>query len=702
VAQESSFGITEKGMFRHSLHFVSYSGLALLTWGHHAQAQEPLEEIIVTADFRQSGLNEIAGSVSVLDAALLARRNALHLEDVLLNAPNVNLASGASRARFYQIRGIGERGQFAEPLNASVGVLIDGVDYSGIGSAALLYDVEQVEVLMGPQGTRYGSNALAGLINLQGNSPTTEFTSGLQVQAENYAGTGLAGYLSGPLGETLTARVSAQRLDSDGYNTNQYLHRPTNTRDEQALRGKLHWQAADTLSVDLTIADFQLDNGYDVFSLDNVRDTLADEPGADRQDSTLVSLRARGEDLGGVTVEAMLTGATSDTAYGYDEDWVHTGFHPWEYSSTDWYFRDTHTNSAELRLLSTPQTALLGGRTDWVTGLYVLERDVALSRVYTYLPGPFTSAYDTRRTAWYIDTNTEIGAQWTLDLGLRAEQFDAGYRDNEGVAFAPDDTLYGGKVALNYHTPGGALLYTALSRGYKTGGFNTDGTLDADLREFGEEVLWNLETGYKGSLLEGKLDLQATLFWMERQDVQISSSTIRARDDGSVEFIDYVGNAAGGFNRGLELSARYAFNSRVQFHGNLGLLDSEYDNFINSSGDNLDGRQQAHAPDYQFTAGVAWQVTPNLALDLNLQGRDAFYFSDSHNTRSKAYALLNASAQYQWRNIRLTAWGRNLGDEDYRVRGYYFGNDPRIEYAARSYTQLGEPARYGLTLNLDF
>ena len=136
-----------------------------------------IEEIIVNADYRQSSINDIASSVTVLDANLIQNKNAQHLEDILANAPNVNFSSGASRARFYQIRGIGERGQFAEPLNSSVGVIIDGVDFSGIGNAALLYDVEQVEILLGPQGTRYGSNALAGLINLQSKAPTEPIPS---------------------------------------------------------------------------------------------------------------------------------------------------------------------------------------------------------------------------------------------------------------------------------------------------------------------------------------------------------------------------------------------------------------------------------------------------------------------------------------------------------------------------------------------
>ena len=700
VHESSSY--PEKGMCQHRSLHTSLSGFVLLALNGSIQAQQPLEEIVVTADFRQSSINDMAGSVSVLDEATIARKNALHLEDILLNAPNVNLASGASRARFYQIRGIGERGQFAEPLNASVGVLLDGVDYSGLGSAALLYDVEQVEILMGPQGTRYGSNALAGLINLQSRSPSEEFTTGLQLQSENYEGKGIAGYISGTLSNHLSARLSAQKLHSDGFSNNIFLQKPTNTRDEQAIRGKFQWLSDNGISVSLTIADFDLDNGYDVFSLDNVRDTVADEPGMDKQDSTLVSMQLKAGNLDSVGLEAYVTFADSDTAYGYDEDWVYAGFHPWEYSSTDYYFRNNDTASAEIRLLSTPQTAMFSGRTSWVSGLYVLARDVELQREYTYLAAPFISAYDTTRTAWYLDTSTDHGARWTLDFGLRAEKFRAAYADNEAVSFKPEDSLYGGKLALNYHIGNENLLYLSMSRGYKTGGFNTDGTLDADLREFGEEVLWNYEAGFKGQLFNDRLNLQAALFWMERKDVQISSSTIRTRNDGSVEFIDYLGNAAGGYNRGAELSVSMQLVKGVQLYGNLGLLDSEYDDFTNSAGDNLDGRQQAHAPDYQFTWGLTWESITGFGIDVNLQGRDAFYFSDSHNARSGAYTLLNASLRYQWQNIGLTLWGRNLADEAYKVRGYYFGNDPRNGYIPTAYTQLGEPLRYGLTLNLEF
>ncbi len=235
--------------------------LALVASSSHAQ----IEEIVVTADFRASTLNNIPASITVLDTELMKRKNALHLEDVLLNAPNVNVASGASRARFFQLRGIGETGQFIEPLNPSVGLMIDGVDFSGVGGAAMLYDIEQVEVLMGPQGTRYGSNALAGLINLQSRAPTNELRYGMQVQAENYAGRGFAAYVSGPASDKVAYRLSAQTLESDGFSENLFLGKPTNLRDEQTLRGKVRITPAAGITLDVTTAFIDINNGYDAF-----------------------------------------------------------------------------------------------------------------------------------------------------------------------------------------------------------------------------------------------------------------------------------------------------------------------------------------------------------------------------------------------------------------------------------------------------
>ena len=156
----------------------------------------PIEEVVVTGEFRDTTLERTAASVGVIAPG--EQRDAVnHLEELLGRVANVNYASGASRARFVQIRGIGERGQFAEPFVSSVGTLIDGVDVSGMGAAAAtLYDVAQVEVFRGPQGTLFGANALAGLINVVTNDPTDVFTARGRLDAGDYDYLGAAGVVS--------------------------------------------------------------------------------------------------------------------------------------------------------------------------------------------------------------------------------------------------------------------------------------------------------------------------------------------------------------------------------------------------------------------------------------------------------------------------------------------------------------------------
>ena len=669
-----------------------------------AQEQESpgIEEIIVNADYRLSDLNDIPSSVIVLDENLIQNRNAQHLEEVLLNAPNVNFSSGSSRARFFQIRGIGERGQFSEPLNSSVGVIIDGIDFSGIGNASLLYDIDQVEVFLGPQGTRYGSNALAGLINLQSKAPTKDLSYGLKLESGDYNSKGLGGYLSGPLSERFSYRISAQQIKSDGFNTNRFLNDETNTRNERVVRGKINGELLDDVELDLTASTIKLNNGYDAFSLNNDRDTLSDQPGSDIQDSELLSAKISVSRFKHFTFDTLLGYGDSHAEYSYDEDWVYDGFHPWGYSSTDQYNRDRSTGSTEFRFTSSEEGRILFDTTDWVFGFYYLGQEESLERTYTFLTEDFVSKYDTKRLAIYGETDTQLNDDWNLTLGIRGERFSADYHDSSLVNFSPSENLVGGRITLTYNTSTETLMYTTISQGYKAGGFNTDGTLDSDLRDFDSEGLLNYEIGFKGMLFDNRFQTQLALFFMNRDDVQISSSIVRTRDDGSSEFIDYIGNAAAGSNYGLEFSGNFKATERVDFYGSLGLLKTRYDDFINSAGDNLEGREQAHAPSYQYSLGANIRLGNNVDFGLNILGKDSFYFSDSHGVQSNAYHLINANLSYSWENWKAMLWGRNLTDEDYFVRGFYFGNDPRDNYLSKGYTQLGEPARVGVTINLDF
>ncbi len=141
-----------------------------------APAQQParLEPVVVTATLRPGPVDRRPGGVTVLAGDAVHEAGVVHLEELLPQLPSLSWAGASSRPRYFQLRGIGELEQYQGAPNPSIGFLVDEIDFSGIGMIASLFDVEQVEVLRGPQGTRYGANALGGLIKLKTRDPVPD------------------------------------------------------------------------------------------------------------------------------------------------------------------------------------------------------------------------------------------------------------------------------------------------------------------------------------------------------------------------------------------------------------------------------------------------------------------------------------------------------------------------------------------------
>ena len=664
---------------------------------------QQLDEIIVRGELRKVALDDATSSVSVLSPGPRRPGAISHLEDILGQAANVNFSSGASRARFVQIRGIGERGQFAEPLNASVGLLLDGVDMSGIGTAATLFDIEQMEIFRGPQGTLYGANALAGLINVISRAPSPEFGGSVMLDAGQFNSRGIGVAVTGPLHEKLQARLALRAYQDDGFIDNAFLGRDnTARRDEETLRGKLRWTPADGSEVNITLGRLTSENGYDNFSLDNNRVTLSDNPGRDRQSSHFGSVQWSVDLAPEWQLIASAGHARSDIDYGYDEDWTFVGFHPNGYSSTDRYQRDRRTSTLDMRVLANDLISGTNGSPSWVLGLFGLTQSVDLERTYTFLDAPYRSAYEINRVALYGEVNWPLWNALRLGVGLRGERHDAKFADSNGSHFSPTDKVLGGRIQLDFSFAENGVIYGGVARGYKAGGFNTDGTLDPDLREFAPEVLWNAEIGWRQRWGAGRVSTRASLFYMWRDDVQINTSIVRERANGSSEFIDFTGNGARGTNAGLEFQVDARLSERLTVFANLGLLDTAFKDYINGAGADLSGREQAQAPRYQLYAGAEYRFFPRWFTRVDLEARDAYFFSDSHNLRSDAYELVHASLGYESTRWSVKLWVRNLTDEDMPVRGFFFGNDPRDGYKARGFTQLGAPRHAGVTMSVDW
>lgn len=667
-----------------------------------SNADDAIDEIIVSSDFRESQLKNIATSISVIDSEVIGQRNSRHLEELLALTPNVNFASGASRGRYFQIRGIGERSQFVAPLNPSVGTYVDGIDFTGFGGAATLLDIDQVEVLRGSQGTRFGANALAGVINLKSADPSQESQGYIKTSASSYNAKNMETALGGSISDQWLYRVAIGKTLADGFIENTTLNKKdTNNIDELTSRLKLRYLARDNLTIDFTALYLDIDNGYDAFSLDENRMTMSDEPGHDRQKSTAFAINSNWEKSNIVSINTILTSNRTDAEYGYDEDWTGPELQP-EYQAFDNYLRDIARDSAEIRLVSGPEGQISGS--DWLIGVYHQTSTIDLTKVYTYDP-VFTSQYDAKTSSLFAQTSTPLGDNIALTSGLRFEKWQSDYSDSALINGRNNENLVGGKLALEFSTEANDLVYLSLTRGYKAGGFNSEAKLPSESdRDFDTEHQWSYEIGGKFYSPDGKITNHITAFYTDRKDLQLKSSALES--DG-IGWIDFTTNAGKGYSYGVEWEMTWQLQDNLTVASSLGVLKTKITEHNNSDPDafNLENRAAAHAPEYNFATSVHYDLSEKLSAILEVEGKDNFYYSDSHNYQSQSYSLVNARLVYSANSFELSAFVNNATDKDYGVRGFSgWDADPRsgVGFDDTEFQQLGAPKVIGISARVEF
>lgn len=666
-------------------------------------ADESIERIEVTGDFVQESLQTLSASAVQFTEQDIAVRGAVHLADLLNVAANVNFASGASRGRYVQIRGIGERSQFVDPINASVGLQIDHISYAGIGHAALLFDNQDVTIYRGPQGTRFGADALAGLIDIHSNDAANQDGS-VHFGLGNYQQKSWRFANGKQLTEQFSARVALLQQQSDGYIHNAFLNRDdTAGTDEQAFKLATLWQHSVDASTKVNLHYIDINNGYDNFSLDNTRTTLSDQPGHDQLLSKAVALEHQQTGWHAADLLVIATALNADSQYGYDEDWAYDGMHEYGYSSTDDYDRQLQRRSVEVRLNG--KQKLFNDKSQWLSGVFYEQQSQGLARNYTY-ENPFASEFTLDRSAWFGQLITDVAPAVQLISGIRIEHSQWQYDDSNGISRDNSATDWGLKLALEYQVTDATMIYTALNHGYKIGGVNGQAlgktfapeyaAVKDKLLEhstFAAEQLWNGEFGVKGSNLDGSKTVRVAAFYMYRDDVQTKQYLVNG-----TKFVDYIGNATSGRNYGIEAEYQWQYSEKLRFETQLGWLKSS----LNSETTSIDGRDQAHAPRYQYSFQGYWSLADHWTWQAGVEGKAKFYFSDSHDQQSGHSNLVNTSLQYQQDDIALRFWVRNLFDQQYANRGFYFGNDPRDDYTEKAYYQWAEPRVMGVDFELSF
>jgi outer membrane receptor protein involved in Fe transport len=703
-----------------------------------------LDEIVVTATLRSTPAIDVPASVTVLDRRTLEDAGRVNFEDVLGLIPNLNWAGDTALPRYFQLRGIGELEQYQGAPNPSVGFLIDDIDFSGLGTAGTLYDIDQVDVLRGPQPTRYGANALAGLIYLKSAEPTDTPYARVDLDGGDYGTNSQGAVISGPI-ESLDSgfRLAVQRYYSNGYYHDLYLNRDdTNRQDEYTYRAKWAFTPSDRLRIEVTALEVDIDNGYDAFTIDNSRNTESDQPGVDSQHSTGVSMRTHYLASDTIGFTAIATYAKSIIKYSYDGDWGNPVL--WAPVATVYQYseiqnRDRTTKTLELRL-GTESNQGFG----WLAGFYGNQLDESLVDLslgdYQPLgqpPNPaddqsddvINSGYRARNIALFGELDGDLAADLRWSLGLRGERWSANYQGtttdflgtNTGYTYGPvtptaiesvtpaalnpANDLWGGHASLTYKLDPGQSIYATLVRGYKAGGFNLSQGLLPNQLSFNPETDVNIETGYKADMLDHRLTVNADVFYLHRHDAQIKTS-FQSDPTNPDDFVYYTGNAASGHNYGLESEVEWRAADRVTLGADLGLLQTYFEDFVQQGASGSTtltvSRELPDAPHWQAAVNATYRDPRGPFARIDATGMGGYYFDLPPNfTTSKPYGLLHGKVG--WETARWSAYlsGRNLLNKRYPVRGFYFGDVPP-NFPNEVYIQLGDPRTWVASVSVNF
>jgi iron complex outermembrane receptor protein len=541
-------------------------------------------EIIVTAQKRQQSINDIGMSINAVDGEQLIRQGITQVEDLSRIVPGLTVQKTAYGVPVYTMRGVGffETSLAATP---AVSVYTDEVPlpYSAMTRLAI-FDIERVEALKGPQGTLFGQNATGGAINYIASKPTDSLAAGGKVSIGRFGRVEAEGYLSGPLSDTLRARIALGTNQGGDWQKSYTRKDKLGSADQIQTRASLDWTPTDTISSLLSVNYWRdksdtiapqliaitpavpsaLLPGIANYPLSPANNRAADwTPGVDlaRNDKFVqLSLRSDVELSDDVKL-------TSITSYAH--------FDGQAVSDNDGTIYDDPTSYTSGSIKSFQQELRLSGETDklkWIAGVNY-ERDTIHDRILPFTPdGSNTTIFgikfdysrndgDTEAEVYAAFGNLEYeisseikvygGARYTqdkrkfaactydVDGGISAiftvlsgatEPLPAGACVTLNASFQPAvfrDTLKQDNVSWRAGVewrPGGGrnLLYASVSKGYKAGSFPTAAaSFYTQFLPVGQESVIAYEAGGKFSLLDRNLQLNGALFYYDYSDKQL-------------------------------------------------------------------------------------------------------------------------------------------------------------------------------------
>lgn len=696
-----------------------------------------IDDIVVTARKRSERLQDVPVAITAVQAAALASQGAVDIQSVAAVTPGLFYQSiEPSRPNIY-LRGIGSR-TFDSGSESSVGTFIDGV-YIGRfgGQIASLVGVERIEVLKGPQGALFGRNTIGGAISVTTKAPSSEFEGDVSASynrqshfdSDGFRGTAL---LTGPLTKdgAVRALIAGGYSDDDGHVLAINDGRRYNGLKATTLRGRLAFDASDTLTIDLAGDYLRTRNrlGFQSDDVDGQRpEQLLVTPGlsspvpSDPYRITQNPVSNNLVEAGGAALTVNNDGdrvaITSITAYRKgsqrsDSDIDGTLFD----SVTNPVRESSHQFSQELRFTSVPGGALtFGDRLQWIVGGYYYSEDA--DRTDSLRLGPdnvvvaffaggipvnniFRVKVRTRSFALFGQASVSLAENLTLDLGLRYSNdrkravSSADANINLPIFVPANFTVrprgswssLDPSVTLSYRPSRDVLLFASYTSGFKSGAFQLQPYVpEVASVVVDPEELNAYQGGVKADLLDRRLRINAAAFYYDYKNIQLPRIDIPP--GGQIPII-FLSNAATSTVKGFEIEGFGILSDNLRIEYGYSYLDAKFKKYIFNSTLDFSGNRLPRAP--RHTLSLTGVVTaPISSGEIELRGSmnyvSKFSFEPDNalrdpGTNEPGRTLFDASLGVSFDNgLSLSVWGRNLTDHAYRssvlnISGYRLDN----------------------------
>lgn len=710
---------------------------------------KPLDTVTITAQKRDQIAQEVPIAVTVVGADFLQKSGGASLKDIVSAMPSVQFTQSQSQIQStVSIRGVGSGGGVAG-LEPSVGLYVDGIylDRTAMGIGDF-NDIERIEVLKGPQGTLFGKNTPAGVVNFITKRPGFQRGGEAELTLGNYGLRKAALTATTPLiDDKLAVRITGFNRQRNGVLQNTWNGESVNNANASGLRARALWMPTSNVDVLVTVERGIDNQNCCAPDLDSVSAGLL--AGARTIGKPFPSVLNNADRL--TSFNSPFKNNISTNAYSLESNWnlgdytvtglfslrkvAQRGSIDADFTQLDLLaindMRDYSQKSAELRIASPADRPF-----NYVAGVYYFNKSVteavtttALSDIRVLNPGLVAgrssqsgSVIDNTSYAMFGQATYELTKKFDVSAGLRYTYDDKKLTaqqvlPNGGpfvsrpwgpVAESQSGGNTSGMVNARYRWDKDSMAYASLTRGYKAFGFN-DGDVPAGLgqkRFFDAELSNSVEVGVKKEWANRTVTTNVAIFRTKFDNYQASSFSPNPNGGTSVFLLQNAGKLT---TQGLELE----LSARPIRGASAGLaytyLNAKFNDFKTGPGitgvsttQDLSGRTLANAPTHSLslTGQYRWALSGTALTAFTwgeLSRRSQYFTSQNLDPRflQPAYTQINARAGIEGKAWSLELWGRNLTDKNVLYAGgpgtvgglVYFNADPRT---------------YGMTVRLKF